>query len=115
MLVTGERLNQTAEQQQRNTADIDNLLGAISTTDVEVRSLTQTVAVNEQRFEILRADAIADRQAFSEQLEVGRQNSDKRFNEVISAVQAQGEILQSLLTELITTNQRVENLERASR
>lgn len=114
MLVTGERLNQTAEQQQRNTTDIDNLLGAISTTDVEVRALTQTVAANEQRFEILRADAIADRQAFNKQSEAERQRSDERFNEVISEIQAQGEILRSLLTELTRTNQRVDNLERAS-
>ena len=82
LLITAERLNQTAEQQQRNTTDIDNLLGAISTTDVEVRSLTQTVAANEQRFEILRADAIAD-----------REESRRRFD-------AQQEVIQSLLIAL---------------
>ncbi|MGB3300246.1 MAG: hypothetical protein WBA76_18440 [Phormidesmis sp.] len=63
-----ERLNQVAEQQQRNTTDIDNLLGAISTTDVEVRAISQSVAANEQRFNILiqemRADRRASQQAF---------------------------------------------------
>jgi hypothetical protein len=82
LLITAERLNQTAEQQQRNTTDIDNLLGAISTTDVEVRSLTQAVTTNEQRFAILREDAIAD-----------REENRRRFD-------AQQEVIQSLLLAL---------------
>ncbi len=82
LLITAERLNQTAEQQQRNTTDIDKLLGAISTTDVEVRSLTQAVTTNEQRFAILREDAIAD-----------REENRRRFD-------AQQEVIQSLLLAL---------------
>lgn len=82
LLITAEQLNQTAEQQQRNTTDIDNLLAAISTTDVEVRSLTQAVVTNEQRFAILREDAIAD-----------REESRRRFD-------AQQEVIQSLLLAL---------------
>jgi hypothetical protein len=82
LLITAERLNQTAEQQQHNTTDIDNLLGAISTTDVEVRSLTQAVTTNEQRFAILREDAIAD-----------REENRRRFD-------AQQEVIQSLLLAL---------------
>lgn len=107
-------LEATAEQQQRNTEDIDTLLGAISTTDVEVRSLTQTVAASERRFENLRADAMADRQTFREQLEADRQRSDGRFNEAMSEIRAQGEILRSLLSELTSTNQRIDDLEEAS-
>ncbi len=85
----GERLNQVAEQQQRNTADIDNLLGAISPTEVEVRSLSQAVAANEQRFNILIQEMRAD-----------RRSTQQAF--------------QALLLQLASVNGRVDDLEAAS-
>lgn len=89
-------LNQTAQQQARNTDEIDTLLGAVSTTEVGLRTLVEQIAESNQRFEILRQEAIAD-----------RQRSDQRF-------EAMQENLQQLFRELIRTNRRVENLEQAS-
>ena len=90
-----ERLDQVAEQQRKNTTDIDNLLGAISTTDVEVRSLSQgmrslsqAVAANEQRFNILIQEMRADRRATQQ-------------------------AFQSLLLQLANVNGRVDDLEAA--
>lgn len=58
----GERLDAVAVQQQRNTDEIDTLLGAVSTNEVEARNLLSAMAESNQRFDILRAEAIADRQ-----------------------------------------------------
>lgn len=62
---------------------------------------------NDIRINALRADAVADRQAFREALIEERQRSDQRF-------EAMQENLQQLFRELIRTNNRVESLERAS-
>lgn len=56
-------IQEAATQQRQNTIDIDNLLGAISTTDVEVRRLGQAVAANEERFNVLIAEMRSDRRA----------------------------------------------------
>lgn len=102
----------SAERQQRstNTDEIDTLLGAVSSNEVACRELRQTVetlvsAIGEgnQRFDILRSEAIAR-----------QQHSDQRF-------EAMQETLQRLFLELHSTNgavaglsDRVENLEQAS-
>lgn len=96
-------LNQTAQQQATNTSEIDTLLGAVSTNEVGMRALTENVnnlviKIDEsnQRFEVLRQEAIAD-----------RQRSDAQFKAAL-------ENMQRLFIELISTNQRVDDLEQAS-
>jgi chromosome segregation ATPase len=86
---TNATLDRVAQQQERNTTDIDALLGAISTTDVEVRAIASSVSDSARLFENLRGDAIAD-----------RQRSDQRFNELLGRLDAQGEVIQALLLEL---------------
>jgi chromosome segregation ATPase len=86
---TNATLDRVAAQQERNTTDIDALLGAISTTDVEVRSLAGSVSDSAKLFENLRGDAIAD-----------RQRSDQRFNELLGRLDSQGEVIRALLLEL---------------
>jgi chromosome segregation ATPase len=86
---TNVTLDRVAQQQERNTTDIDALLGAISTTDVEVRAIASSVSDSARLFENLRGDAMAD-----------RQRSDQRFNELLGRLDAQGEVIQALLLEL---------------
>ena len=79
-------------------------------TDDQAGELTYTqerTEDNDIRIDALRADAIADRQAFREALIEERQRSDQRF-------EAMQENIQQLFRELIRTNHRVESLERAS-
>jgi hypothetical protein len=61
---TTATLDRVAIQQERNTDDIDTLLGAISTAEVEVRKISASVAANEQRFNILISEMRSDRQVF---------------------------------------------------
>ncbi|MEM8504519.1 MAG: hypothetical protein AAF716_15355 [Cyanobacteria bacterium P01_D01_bin.1] len=96
-------VEESATQQRQNTVDIDNLLGALSTTDVEVRRINETVeslsrtverlgeavAANEQRFNILIQEMRADRRA-----------SQQSF--------------QQLLLSLANVNGRIDDLEQAS-
>lgn len=89
-------LNQTAQQQAVNTDEIDTLLGAASTNEVGIRALTKNVNQlvvkideNNQHFEILREEAIAD-----------RQRSDERF--------------ERMLLETCGVAEHVETLEQAS-
>ncbi len=89
-------LDQTAQQQTTNTSEIDTLLGAVSTNEVELRALIQQMAESNQLFEVLRQDAIAD-----------RQRSDQRF-------EAMQENIQRLFLELHSTNRHVDTLEQAS-
>lgn len=110
-------LNQTAQQQARNTDEIDTLLGAVSTNEVGVRTLSQTISElstrigeSNQRFDILRAEAITDRQASEKSAERWQSNFDAQLLEV----RAQGEQTRVLLSALANTNGRVDNLEQAS-
>ncbi len=89
-------LDRIAQQQAINTSEIDTLLGAVSTNEVELRALIQQMAESNQLFEVLRQEAIAD-----------RQRSDQRF-------EAMQENIQRLFLELHSTNRRVDNLEQAS-
>jgi chromosome segregation ATPase len=86
---TNATLDRVAAQQERNTSDIDALLGAISTTDVEVRSLSVRAAETDTRFNILIQEMRADRRA-----------SQQAF--------------QALLLQLASLNGRVDELEQAS-
>lgn len=89
-------LDRTAQQQSRQADEIDTLLGAVSTNEVGVRALVTKIDESNTRFEILRQEAIAD-----------RQRADQRF-------EAMQENIQQLFRELIRTNRRVDNLEQAS-
>ena len=89
-------LDRTAQQQATNTSDIDTLLGAVSTNEVEIRALIQQMAESNRLSDVLRQDAIAD-----------RQRSDQRF-------EAMQENIQRLFLELHSTNRRVDTLEQAS-
>jgi chromosome segregation ATPase len=93
---TNATLDRVANQQERNTADIDALLGAISTTDVEVRSLSASVAA----------------------LEVRATETDTRFNVLIQEMRADRrasqQAFQALLLQLAGLNGRVDSLEQAS-
>jgi len=86
---TNATLDRVSIQQAKNTVDIDNLLAAISTTDVKVRQLTESVAANEQRFNILIQEMRADRRATQQ-------------------------AFQSLLLQLAGVNSRVDDIEAAS-
>lgn len=136
---TGQTLARTAAQQEKNTEDIDTLLGAIATTEANVQKLTTKATDTDQLFETLRAEARADRQetrqmwndaviqmeqdreAARASTEADRQKSDTRFNEALNRIDAQQEVIQRLMIELINTNRdatklrdRVDNLEQAS-
>ena len=100
-------LARTAEQQATNTREIDILLGAISTNEVALRAVVQRIDESNQRFDVLRQEAIADRQESDQRLEAMRQKSNQRF-------EAMQENIQRLFLELLGTNRRVDTLEQAS-
>ncbi len=107
---TNATLDRIAVQQTTHTDEIDTLLGAVSSNEVACRELRQTVgtlvsAIDEgnQRFEILRSEAITR-----------QQRSDQRF-------EAMQETLQRLFLELHSTNgavaglsDRIDQMEQAS-
>ena len=69
-------LDRVAQQQERNTSGIDDLLGTVAQTDRQVQDtcarvdkLVDKVDESNQRFEVLRAEAQADR-------EENRRNAD---------------------------------------
>ncbi len=102
--------SQERQQRSTNTDEIDTLLGAVSSNEVACRELREVVTVlahvigeSNQRFDILRAEAIAD-----------RQRSDQLFAAQLKEIKALGEQSRSFLLALSDTNSRVENLEQAS-
>jgi len=68
----------------------------------ETTDLTPRVAENESRFDILLAEFRAE-----------RQKSDERFEAQLAEVRAQGEQIRALLSALVNTNGRVDDLEAA--
>ncbi|MGB3790673.1 MAG: hypothetical protein WA949_21880 [Phormidesmis sp.] len=59
---TQQNLDRTTAQQAKNTEEIDILLGAVATTEANVRKLTEKATYTNTLFETLRAEAQADRQ-----------------------------------------------------
>lgn len=127
-------LNRVAEQQKTNTEGIEDLLGAVATTQASVDKTNESVSTlgtdvkhNKKLFETLRSEANADRKEtrrlFNDainQMEANRAESGKRFNEALDRIDAQQEVIQRLLVELINTNRdatklrdRVDSLEQA--
>jgi predicted RNase H-like nuclease (RuvC/YqgF family) len=102
-----ERLDRIEAQQERNTANIADLITLSSNVLRAVDGLTARIDESNQRFDNLRQEAIADRAEFRRQAETDRQRSDQRF-------EAMQENIQRLFLELHSTNGRVDNLEQAS-
>lgn len=125
---TAQQLNRTAAQQDRtaaqqakNTEDIDTLLGAITLAEARIDRLMARAEVSDQRFEVLRAEAITDRQEAQQKFndaieqmrtdreaarvraEADRRKADERHS-------AQMEVIQTLLLELTKTNGNVTKL-----
>ncbi|MEL6469371.1 MAG: hypothetical protein AAFQ74_06550 [Cyanobacteria bacterium J06623_4] len=104
-------LERTAQRQEKQAEDIDTLLGVVATNERKVRELTDKSKYNEQLFEVLRAEAQADRdetrrffndavsqmEADRQQVEADRAESKRRFD-------AQQEVIQRLLIELMEMN-----------
>ncbi|MEL6159614.1 MAG: hypothetical protein AAFR18_10375 [Cyanobacteria bacterium J06627_32] len=97
-------LERVAQQQEKQSEEIDTLLGVVAANEREVRELTDKSKYNEQLFEIIRAEAQADRdetrRLFNDavsQMEANRAEDRKRFD-------AQQEVIQRLLVELVEMN-----------
>jgi hypothetical protein len=139
-------LQTTAEKQARRTDEIDTLLGAVSTNEVAVKELiaemaktNAAVAESNQRFDVLRDEAIADRRENRElwndamtQTDADRAEYREKFDRAMAQSDtdrtrtderhaAQMEVIQTLLLELTKSNgnintlrDRVDTLEQAS-
>jgi hypothetical protein len=139
-------LQTTAEKQARHADEIDALLGAVSTNEVVVKNLiaemaktTAAVAKSNQRFDVLRDEAIADRRENRElwndamtQADADRAEYREKFDRAMAQSDtdraraderhvAQMEVIQTLLLELTKSNgnintlrDRVDTLEQAS-
>lgn len=112
-----ERLDRIEAQQEANTANIadlitlsGNVLRAAELNTASVSELRTKIDESNQRFEVLRQEAIADRQRSDQRFE----ESNRRFDAQISEIRAQGEQIRALLSALATTNGRVDGLEQAS-
>ena len=110
-------LERSEQRAVKRDEDIDTLLGAIATTDRQVRDLRGESADAQQRFEVLRAEAQNDRQETRQlfndavaQIEIDRRKSDERFAEALSRIDAGQENIQRLLVELLNTNRDVSRL-----
>ncbi len=84
---TAQQLNRTAAQQDRtaaqqakNTEDIDTLLGAIALAEARIDRLMARAEVSDQRFEVLRAEAITD-----------RREAQQKFNDAIEQMRTDRE------------------------
>ncbi|MGB3788901.1 MAG: hypothetical protein WA949_12890 [Phormidesmis sp.] len=132
-------LDRVAIQQERNTRDIDTLLGAISTSEVAAREqaarVDRLIANSEEtnkRFETLRLEAQADREEFRQswndavtQIERDRIEARNQANadrtEHARRFDAQQETIQRLLLAIVDLSRdnnrlrdRVDDLEQAS-
>ncbi len=119
-------------QRSTNTDEIDTLLGAIATTEANVQKLTAKAGYTDELFEVLRAEANADRQetrqmwndavtqANTDRAEAKAQaNADR--DEHARRFDAQQETIQRLLLAVVDLSRdnnrmrdRIDGLERAS-
>lgn len=93
---TNEGISGLRTQQETNTANITDLVTLSGNVLRAVDGLVAKIDESNERFEILRNDAIAD-----------RQSSDRRFD-------AQMEAMRSQLLEMSRMNRRIDDLEQAS-
>jgi chromosome segregation ATPase len=129
------KLESVAAQQEKNTSDIDTLVGAAATFSSDCEALGRKIDESNQRFDTLRAENIADRAEYrrrseetnarieANRAEYRRQNEETnaRIDATLGRIDAQQEVIQRLLAELIQTNRdasrlrdRVDTLEQAS-
>ena len=117
----GQKLDRTAANQEKNTEEIDVLLGAIATSEARVDRLITRANATDQRFEVLRAEAVTDRQEFRqtfndaiEQMRIDREETRKQADadrqKADERHSAQMEVIQTLLLELTKTNGNVTKL-----
>ncbi|MEL6940239.1 MAG: hypothetical protein AAFO84_13715 [Cyanobacteria bacterium J06598_1] len=118
---TQQTLDRTAAKQEKNTEEIDILLGAIATSEAKVDKLVARAESTDQRFEVLRAEAVTDRQEFRqnfndviEQMRIDREETKQQANadrqKADERHSAQMEVIQTLLLELTKTNGNVTKL-----
>ncbi|MEL6605725.1 MAG: hypothetical protein AAFP20_21150, partial [Cyanobacteria bacterium J06614_10] len=77
-------LERTAQRQEKQAEDIDTLLGVVATNERKVRDLTDKSKYNEQLFEVLRAEAQAD-----------RDETRRLFNDAVSQMETDREALRA--------------------
>ena len=99
-------ISELAAQQETSTNHITDLITISRKVMLAVENLSETyeslrreVRENTRRFEVLRQEAIADRQALEKRIETERQNMESKFN--------------ALMLEIQSTNQRVLALEQS--
>jgi len=117
----GQKLDRTAANQEKNTEEIDVLLGVIAISEARVDRLITRANATDQRFEVLRAEAVTDRQEFRqtfndaiEQMRIDREETRKQADadrqKADERHSAQMEVIQTLLLELTKTNGNVTKL-----
>ena len=96
-------LDRSEQRATKRGEDIDTLLGAIATTDRQVRDLRDESADAQQRFEVLRAEAQNDRQETRQlwndtvtQMETDRAANADAVTELTEAVRAQSQSIDRL-------------------
>ncbi|KPQ31117.1 MAG: hypothetical protein HLUCCA11_24385 [Phormidesmis priestleyi Ana] len=97
-------LSQTVERLTRSTDDSAR----------EAAADSDRITANENRFDILLAEAQADRAENRQRFEDMQTESRQRFDAQLAEIRAQGEQIRALLSALATTNGRVDVLEQAS-
>ena len=93
-----------AEQSGTNEQQIASNAEAIAETGNLVQANAEAISTNEQRFEVIRGDANADRQQWQAAADADRAEMRRSFN-------AQQQIAQAMLVELSRVNSRLEVLE----
>lgn len=112
---TNATLGQVVEQQERNTTDIDNLVGVASNTEVEIRLLKESIVEMREsmatNYAELRESIAAN---YAELRELIAAN-EKRFNILIQEMRADRRTnqraFQALLLQLTDVSDRVDDLE----
>ena len=98
---TGEKLDQAAQQQAKQTEDIDTLLGAIATTDRQVRDLRGESGDAKQRFEVLRAEAKNDRDEYRALFNDAIAEMEKQQSDWQAKFDSQQAVIERLLLSLL--------------
>ena len=98
-----ERLDRIEATIERTSSNVDDLLGAIATTDRQVRDLREESADAKQRFEMLRAEAQNDRRETRQlwndvvvQMESNRAANTEAIAELTKAVKTQSQSIDRL-------------------
>ena len=104
-------------QNEATQARFTEVMEAVELVSRAASEAVQTSRANAERFETLRQDAIADRQAADQRHQdfIERfDNQQRRFDNQQQQIDATLETMQTMLVELSRTNGRVEALENAA-